>query len=81
MMLLGLSSEPFHSIKTKTLQAMVIKLDLSKAYGRVIWLYILLILIHIGCNVPFVNWIMGCSNYVSFSILLMDMRQVFLSFP
>jgi hypothetical protein len=48
----------------------VIKLDLSKAFDRVNWLYIRMLLIHLGFGLYFVNWIMACLNSVSFSILL-----------
>jgi hypothetical protein len=48
----------------------VIKIDLSKAFDRVNWLYIRMLLIHLGFGVAFTNWIMGCLSSVSFSILI-----------
>jgi hypothetical protein len=49
---------------------MVMKVDLSKAYDRVSWLYIRLILIHLGFFHQFVVWIMSCISSVSFVVLL-----------
>jgi hypothetical protein len=48
----------------------VVKIDLSKAFDRVNWLYIRMLLIHLGFGLVFVNWIMACLSSVSFSILL-----------
>ena len=48
----------------------MIKLDLSKAYDRVCWLYMRLIWIHTGFNLPIVNWIMGCVTYTSYDVLI-----------
>jgi hypothetical protein len=47
-----------------------VKIDLSKAYDRVNWLYIWMLLIHLGFGVAFTNWVMGCLTTVSFSILI-----------
>jgi hypothetical protein len=67
---IGVAQEGLHNIKLKKLRATVIKLDLSKAFDRVNWLYIRMLLIHLGFGLEFVNWIMACLNSVSFSILL-----------
>jgi hypothetical protein len=67
---IGVAQEGLHNIKLKKLKAVVIKIDLSKAFDRVNWLYIRMLLIHLGFRLVFVNWIMACLNSVSFSILL-----------
>jgi hypothetical protein len=46
------------------------KIDLSKAFHKVIWLYIRMLLIHLGFGVAFTNWTMVCLTSVSFSILI-----------
>ena len=51
---IGVAQEGMHSIKVKHLQGVVIKIDLSKAYDRVNWLYIILLLTHLGFNVGFI---------------------------
>ena len=65
-----MAQEGLHSIKTKHLQGAVIKIDLSKAYDKVNWLYIRLLLTHLGFHIDFIRWIMGCISLVSFAILI-----------
>jgi hypothetical protein len=50
---IGVVQEGLHTIKTKKLSSMVIKLDLSKAYDRESWMYLRMMLIHLGFNVHF----------------------------
>jgi len=57
-------------IKTSHIPTIVIKLYLSKAYDRVPWLYLHLLLIHMGFALSLVKWIMGCVNITSFEILI-----------
>jgi hypothetical protein len=45
-------------------------MDLSKAYNKTNWLYLRLILIHVGFNLFVVNWIMSCVSSVNFSLLI-----------
>jgi hypothetical protein len=55
-------------MKLKKLKGVAIKIDLSKAFDRVNWLYIRMLLIHLGFGVAFTNWIMACLSLVSFSL-------------
>jgi hypothetical protein len=66
----GVAQEVFHTIKTKKIQDMVIKVDLSKAYDRVNWLYLRLLLMHVGFNLNFVKWDLSCVSTISFAILI-----------
>jgi hypothetical protein len=68
---IGVAQEALHSIKTQKKKGAVLKIDLSKAYyDRVNWLYVRLLLTHLGFGLPFVNWIMSCITSVSFAILI-----------
>jgi gluconate kinase len=42
------AQEGLHYINVKNLRSMVVNMDLSKAYDRVSWSYIILTLIHLG---------------------------------
>jgi len=59
-----------HSIKLSKDPTVVVKLDLLKVYDRVSWLYLRLLLLHIGFSYPVVKWIMGCVTSVSFVVLI-----------
>jgi hypothetical protein len=67
---IGVAQEGLHSLKSKKLKGAVIKIDLSKAFDRVNWLYIRMLLIHLGFGVAFTNWTMACLSSMSFSILI-----------
>jgi len=66
--------EVFHGFRTKKGKEgfMAIKLDMKKAYDRIEWKYIRVVLEKFGfCN-KFTNWIMECISSVSYSILIND---------
>eukprot|EP00253_Pinus_taeda_P025512 PITA_25512 len=67
---IGVTQEVTHSIKVKKKKGAVLKIDLSKAYDRINWLYLRMLLTHIGFSYPFVSWIMGCITNVSFAVLV-----------
>jgi hypothetical protein len=67
---IGIAQEGLHSMKTRKLKGAVLKIDLSKAYDRVSWLYIRLLLTHLGFEVPFISWIMSCLTTTSFAVLI-----------
>jgi hypothetical protein len=67
---IGVVQEGLHSMKTNTQKGVVIKIDLSKAYDQVSWLYIWLLLTHLGFSVEFIRWIMSCLSSVSFVVLI-----------
>ena len=52
---IGVVQESLHSFKTKNLSGAVLKLDLFKAYDRVSWLYVRMLLIHLRFDVTFVR--------------------------
>jgi hypothetical protein len=59
-----------HSIKTRKLKGAILKLDLSKVYDRVSWLYSRLLITHLGFEVSFIRWVLSCITTVSFSVLI-----------
>jgi hypothetical protein len=67
---IGVAQEALHSIKSHKLKGVVINIDLSKSYDRFKWLYIRMLLTHLGFKLPFINWIMSCILIVSFVVLI-----------
>eukprot|EP00253_Pinus_taeda_P030057 PITA_30057 len=67
---IGVAQEVMHSVKQKNKKGAVIKIDLSKSYDRINWLYIKLLLTHLGFKTDFISWIMGCISNVSYAILI-----------
>lgn len=67
---IGVAQEVLHSVKLKNKKGGVIKIDLSKAYDRINWIYLRMLLTHLGFKVDFIRWIMGCITDVSYAILI-----------
>lgn len=64
-----MAQEGLNSIKTKNKKALTLQADLSKAFDLVSWLYIRLILIHLGFSHGFVTRVMSYTNLTSFTNL------------
>jgi hypothetical protein len=67
---IGTAQECLHSIKSKKLQAIILKLDLKKAYDCTNWDYLRLILLQSGFGIPTTNWIMACVSSTNYAILI-----------
>ena len=59
-----------HTMHTKSLKAVMIKIDLSKAYDHVSWTYLWVILSKMGFAGNFISWVMSSLSSVSFSLLI-----------
>jgi len=66
----GIAQEVLLSIKTKRLKAMILNIDLAKAFDRTSWLYLRILLTHLGFPFSFIQWIMCCITNVSYSVLI-----------
>ena len=66
----SLAQDAIHSINKNKGKAFVLKLDLSKAYDRVSWTFLRLLLLQIGVTVDTINQIMGCIHFSSFAVLI-----------
>eukprot|EP00253_Pinus_taeda_P035322 PITA_35322 len=75
---IGVAQEVMHSVRQKNKKGVVIKIDLSKAYDRINWLYLRLLLFHLGFKPAFISWIMGCILNVSYAILINGAATPFL---
>jgi hypothetical protein len=67
---IGTTHEILHSIKKKKLKALVLKLDIKKAYDSIDWNLLRLILLKVGVGLPMANWIMSCITSSSFVVLI-----------
>jgi hypothetical protein len=67
---IGVAQKTLHNLKIKNGKGVVLKIDLSKDYDKVNWIYIRLLLTHVGFEVPFISCIMSCISIVSFFILI-----------
>jgi hypothetical protein len=57
---IGTAHECLHNIKTKKLKALILKLDLKKAYDCITWDFLRLTLLQTGFGLLTTNWIMSC---------------------
>lgn len=67
---IGIAQEGLHSIKVTKQRGMIMKFYLSKAYDRMSWLYLRMILTHVGFHNNLINWTMCCLSFVSYSLLI-----------
>lgn len=56
---------------------MILEVDLLKAFDQVSWLYLQMLLTHLGFPYEFINWIMWCITNISFSLLLNGVASTF----
>ena len=75
---MGTAQEVLHSLHSKKVKGMILKVDLSKAFDIANWLYIRMLLTHLGFPFDFIKWIMSCISDILFSILIYG--QLHLSF-
>jgi len=68
---IGVAQETIHSLKLMKKKGAVVKIDLSKAYDRISWTYIRMLLIHLWFKINFINWVMGCITVLVLWCLLM----------
>ena len=66
----GVAREGLHSMKSRNLKGAILKIYLSKAYDKVSWLYICMLLTHLGFCIGFIRWVMSCITIVSFSVMV-----------
>jgi hypothetical protein len=68
-MLLAQPTKVFIVLKKK-MKALVLKLDLRKAYDCVDWEFLRLILLKVGLGIQMTKWIMSCVTSSSFVVLI-----------
>jgi hypothetical protein len=67
---IGAAHECIHNIKQKNLKALVMKLDLKKAFDSIDWEFLRLILHAVGFGDKFTNWILSCVTSANFAVMI-----------
>jgi hypothetical protein len=67
---IGAAHESIHSIKQKNLKALILKIDLKKAFDSIDWTFLKLVLLSVGFGNNFTDWIMSCVTSASFAVLI-----------
>jgi hypothetical protein len=67
---IGTAHECIHSIKKNKQKALLLKLDLQKAYDCISWDYLRMVLIQVGFGTLMTNWILACVDSASFAVLV-----------
>lgn len=67
---MGVAQETLHSLKKSGKKGAIVKIDLSKAYDRISWMYLRLLLTHLGFRFDFGRWVMSCVSSSSIAILI-----------
>lgn len=76
---IGMAQEVINIIKTKKILALVLTLYLMKAYVRVGWTFLSLVMFQIGSNLTVVNSIMACDTSTNFEVLINEAPSNFLN--
>jgi mannosylglycoprotein endo-beta-mannosidase len=66
----GVAHECLHNISQKKQKALVMKIDLKKAFDSINWDLLRLILHTASFGIPFMNWIMTCVTSANLSVLI-----------
>ena len=64
------TQEAIHSLQTKRVKGMMMKLDLAKAYDRISWSYLLVVLKSFGFDQRWLQWLFSFISTPNFSILV-----------
>ena len=67
---IAITQEVLHTVNSRNKCALILKLDLSKAFDRVNWTFLRLLLFQIGVPLVGVNWILGCITSANFVVLV-----------
>jgi hypothetical protein len=67
---IGAAHECIHSIKQKNLKALIMKLDLKKAFDSIDWEFLRLVLFAVGFGEKLSNWILACVTSANFAVLI-----------
>lgn len=64
------TQEIIHSIQSKQIEALLMKIDLRKVYDCIDWAFLCMLLMKIGLSNMSIEWIMGCISNAHFFVLI-----------
>jgi hypothetical protein len=67
---IGAAHECIHSIKQKNQKALVMKLDINKAFDSIDWDFLRLVLHAVGFGIKLTNWILACVTSANFAVII-----------
>jgi hypothetical protein len=67
---IGAAHESLHNIKKKNTKALVLKLDLKKAFDSIDWDFLRMILLSVGFGIKITDWVMSCVTSANFAVLI-----------
>jgi hypothetical protein len=67
---IGAAHECIHSIKQKKQKALILKLDLKRAFDCIDWGFLRLVLHAVGFGSKFIQWILSCVTSANFAVLI-----------
>jgi hypothetical protein len=67
---IGAAHECIHSIKQQNLKALIMKLDLKRAFDSIDWDFLRLVLHAVGFGEKFTNWILACVTSANFAVII-----------
>ena len=59
-----------HTVKVKKSKGLILKIDLSKYFDRASWIYLRLLLTHMGFNYPIIKWFFFYISTTNFVVLI-----------
>ena len=72
-----MTQECLHTINTKKLNALILKMDLVKAHDMVNWVFLRLVLLRIGLPLEVTDSIMACATATCFVVLVNGSSTIF----
>lgn len=71
------TQEVIHSIHTRKLEALILKVDLYKAYDCVDWSFIRLLLLKVGFTMKKIRWVMACVSTRNYAVIINGTPTIF----
>ena len=67
---IAIAQEILHTMHSEKREALVMKVDLFKAYDTLDWSYLCLMLLKIGLPLRIIRWIMSCITSVRYAVII-----------